>query len=217
MSTATTSRDLGTAGTFNAPRTKTLLIASLHRSPVTLLSLVLFGCAGDVKPPTKPSHFEIDFYASLERIDPKDSLTAFDLSDLTSFAWDSVFVIEGDESEPIDSPYISERLHRSAEELPVSSDRFYFVKSGRVVSVFQIDKVSLGWRDMVWDIYPCTYDPTINCTCQPTWLSREECHFFIKKTEHPDWVHVALKPSCTANQNTPASTADSSSGVNPLP
>lgn len=150
--------------------------------PLTLLSLVLFGCAGEVKLPIKPSQFEIDFYATLAQIDPKDSLTDLDLGALTPFAWDSVLIVMGDDEGALDAAFISSYLHRPTEGLPEDGDRFYSTKNGIVVETTTIEKAN-GWGKPSWLVVPYLSQP-VNCAvCDFYWLNRSECRFKAQRDQ----------------------------------
>jgi alpha-acetolactate decarboxylase len=102
--------------------------------PVLLLfPLILSGC----------DNFEKKFYNAIDEgqvnaIKNKND-NKFDLAAITSFTWDSVLVIRGNESVPVFSEEIENDLKRPTTDLPVDKDRFYFLQHDKSIIIKELD------------------------------------------------------------------------------
>jgi hypothetical protein len=92
---------------------------------------------------TSCDNFESDFYNAIDegqiRAIKNYNNDKFDLSTVTNFKWDSVLVIRGNESVPVNAEQIELSLHGPTTDLPTDKDRFYFLQHDKSIIVKEID------------------------------------------------------------------------------
>lgn len=104
--------------------TKTLYI-------LFVVSLILIGCNRE------QDKFEIDFYNGLDKANYQ-TVSEFDLSEITHFEWDEMILLTGNESVPIFVEQITPLIPEENEELPVDFDRFYFFLNNKLIKKFDL-------------------------------------------------------------------------------
>ncbi|PSR56888.1 hypothetical protein AHMF7605_27015 [Adhaeribacter arboris] len=139
--------------------------------------------------------FENKFYKKIQEgeinsIKSKKSVM-FDLSSLTDFDWDSVLIIHGNESVPVNAEQIEVDLKRTTTDLPTLTDRFYFLQKDKKVIVKEIE--SMIFHDPDVNIEFCLIDTT---NYRP-WLSRDECKFrLMSNSKRVSHGGIFLFPPC---------------------
>jgi hypothetical protein len=162
---------------------------------VTLFSLtVLSGC----------DNFEKRFYNSIDtgQVNAiKKGADTFDLSTITDFEWDSVILIRGNESVPVEKDELEEIINNSKEEsklifktqdLSTFKDRFYFLTPDKKMIEKEIES-GIYKHHPPFDLEYCLID-TIN---ERYWLSKKECKFIVKSNVRTvGQGSVFLYPNC---------------------
>ena len=127
--------------------------------------LLLIGC----------NSFEKRFYSEIEQGEKNSilqkKLVIFDLSSITDFEWDSVYIVHGNESVPVFAEEIEVELKRKTTDLPTYKDRFYFLQQDKNVIVKEIE--GMIYHDPDVNIQFCLIDSS---NSRP-WLSRDESKF----------------------------------------
>jgi hypothetical protein len=95
------------------------------------VSLIFIGCNRE------QDQFENDFYHSLNKASHQ-TVSKFDLSEITHFEWDEMILLTGNESVPIFVKEITPLIPEENEELPVDFDRFYFFLNNKLIKKFDL-------------------------------------------------------------------------------
>ena len=113
-----------------------------------LITLVFASCT---------SRFEKDFNNKLEEGIERYKVTKqpviFNLSDITSFKWDKMLLICGNESVPVESEYIEKLIGQKTDDLGLNEARFYFFYKSKLVKEIEI---SHGYHDQAFSIETCS-------------------------------------------------------------
>lgn len=140
--------------------------------------------------------FESDFYRRIDEaqassIISKDAVV-FNLSDITPFEWDSVLLVRGNESVPVEATEIEPVLKRKAEDLDTDRDRFYFLTGNDELVIKEVES-GIGSSHVAYSLKPCPVDSSAFLF----WLSKSDCVFHcISNTDEPGTGTVFLFPSC---------------------
>ena len=102
-------------------------------------------------------------------------MVIFDLASITDFYWDSVLIVRGNESVPIDAKQIEADLKRKTTDLPTFTDRFYFLQKDKNIIVKEVESM-IHSHDPDVNIEFCLID---SVNYRP-WLSRAECKFKLR-------------------------------------
>ncbi|MFI5203706.1 MAG: hypothetical protein ACHQF2_04355 [Flavobacteriales bacterium] len=118
----------------------------------------------------------------------------FNLSEITDFSWDSVFVIYGNESVSINAVQIESNLQRKTIDLPIGSDRFYFLKTDKSIVTYEISS-SIAHKPAVEIVY-CRLD-SLRVSF---WLSKDDAIFHVvPNSKNTKEGTVFLFPGCYTN------------------
>ena len=120
--------------------------------------------------------FEKDFYNRIDhgqfKVIKNNCADTFDLSDITLFEWDSVLIVNGNESVPVTAEEIQFELRRNTTDLPTFKDRFYFLQHDKKIIIKETESGVYSHKP-AYDIELCLVDSTQH----RSWLSRQECKF----------------------------------------
>ncbi len=120
--------------------------------------------------------FEKDFYNAIDKgqikVIKNNSADTFDLTSITNFQWDSVLIINGNESVPVTAEEIEPVLKRHTTDLPTFKDRFYFLQHDKTIITKEIESGIYSHKP-AYDIEQCLIDSTHH----RSWLARQECKF----------------------------------------
>jgi hypothetical protein len=175
---------------------------------------------------TSCNNFEKKFY---QKIDEGQSnaiqkgFDIFDLSTITDFEWDSVFLVRGNESVPELKEEIDEILsdRRSSihwedrrfngkvdtlfrwqtKDLPVDKDRFYFLTPEKKLVIKEI-KSGIFKHKPAFEIKCSCCEVNIHNFPTLRWFSKQECIFILtSNTQEVGTGTVWLKVNCTEFEN----------------
>jgi hypothetical protein len=171
-------------------------------------------------------NFEKKFY---QRIDEgqinaiKNGFDYFDLSTITDFEWDSVFLVRGNESVPELKEFIDEMLNNRqssihwedrrfkgevdtlfrwhTKDLPVNRDRFYFLTPNKELIEKEI-KSGIHKHKPAFTIRYCNKHVKLKTYwLNSFWLSKEECKFkLFSNTQEAGEGTVWLEVNCNYEQ-----------------
>ena len=140
--------------------------------------------------------FENDFYNRIDqgqiKVIKNNAADTFDLSVITPFDWDSVLIVNGNESVPITAEEIEPELKRQTTDLPTFKDRFYFLQHDKTIIIKEIESGIYSHKP-AYDIELCLIDATRH----RSWLSRQECKFkLLSNSKTNGEGTVFLFPPC---------------------
>lgn len=140
------------------------------------------------------SDFEGDLFDSIARgqedlIRSQSSVT-FDLSTVTPFAWDSVLVVIGNESVPVEGDDIAQDLGRPTSALDVNTDRYYFRCIDGSMTVIETSS-------SLYHIPAMMFRYCDGNSEHRSWLMKDQCRFVLETNcNEPPCGTVFLLPEC---------------------